>query len=122
MSDSIIKEKLNIIYESICLVQNRFSKIDKADDFVLSEEGVLILDAIAIRLQVIGEALKKICKMDKSLLARYPMVEWDKIIRLRDIISHHYDMIDYEIIFDICENHLAGLKSVISILIKNEFD
>ncbi len=117
----IIKEKLQIIYESICMIESRFSRIDKADEFVLSEEGVLILDAIAIRLQVIGETLKKISRTDESLLGRYPMIEWDKIIKLRDIISHHYDLIDYEIIFDICENHISELKYVITLLIKNEF-
>lgn len=31
-------------------------------------------------------------------------------MRLRDIISHHYETIDYEIIFDICENHILKLK------------
>jgi uncharacterized protein with HEPN domain len=117
----IIKEKLKIIYESIRMIESRFSRIGKADDFVLSEEGVLILDSIAIRLQVIGETLKKISKTDSSLLDRYPMIEWDKIIKLRDIISHHYDAIDYEIIFDICENHISELKSTITLLIKDEF-
>jgi len=29
--------------------------------------------------------------------------------------------VDYEIIFDICENHIFELKSVITLLIKDEF-
>jgi uncharacterized protein with HEPN domain len=33
------------------------------------------------------------------------------IMRLRDIISHHYEAIDYEIIFDICKNHIPQLKT-----------
>ena len=87
MLDDIIQDNLQIILESIVLIGNRFFKINSADDLVSSEDGVLILDAIAMRLQVVGELLKKINKMDKSLLENYPKIEWDKIMRLRDIVS-----------------------------------
>ena len=72
-----------------------------------------------MRLQVIGELLKKINMMDKSLLEKYPEIEWDKIMRLRDIVSHHYEKIDHEIIFDICKNHIPKLKTTISKIIEN---
>ncbi len=39
------------------LLKKRFGKIKKIDDF-LTDEGLLILDAISMRLQAIGEALK----------------------------------------------------------------
>jgi uncharacterized protein with HEPN domain len=113
MHNPILSDNLKIILESIDLIEERFSKINLADDFVTSSEGVLLLDAVSMRLQVIGETVKKIDKIDPSLFDRYPDVEWRKIMRLRDIISHHYEMVDHEIIFDICENHLPGLKSAI---------
>lgn len=34
-------------------------------------------------------------------------------MRLRDIVSHHYEKVDHEIIFDICENHLPELQGTI---------
>ena len=34
-------------------------------------------------------------------------------MRLRDIVSHHYEKVDHEIIFDICENHLPKLRETI---------
>jgi uncharacterized protein with HEPN domain len=35
-------------------------------------------------------------------------------MRLRDIVSHHYDKVDHEIIFDICQNHhLPQLRKTI---------
>ncbi len=120
MRDDIIRDNLQIILESIVLIENRFSKINSADDLVSSEDGVLILDAIAMRLQVVGELLKKISKMDKSLLENYPEIEWDKIMRLRDIVSHHYEKVDHEIIFDICKNHLPRLKSTIYVIVEKE--
>jgi len=60
MLDDRIRDNLQIIMESIVLIENRFFKINSADDLVSSEGGVLILDALAMRLQVIGELLKKI--------------------------------------------------------------
>ncbi len=102
MLNGLIRDNLQIILESIVLIEHRFSKINSAEDLVSSEDGVLILDAIAMRLQVVGELLKKINKVDKSILENYPQIEWDNIMRLRDIVSHHYEKVDHEIIFDIC--------------------
>ena len=50
MRDDIIRDNLQIILESIVLIENRFSKINSADDLISSADGVLILDAIAMRL------------------------------------------------------------------------
>ena len=63
------------------------------------------MDAIAMRLQVIGESVRKIQKMDSSFLDPYSDVEWDKIARFRDLVSHHYDQVDHEIVYDICRAH-----------------
>ena len=120
MRDDIIRDNLQIILESIVLIENRFSKINSADDLISSADGVLILDAIAMRLQVVGELLKKINRMNKSLLENYPEIEWNKIMRLRDIVSHHYEKVDHEIIFDICKNHIPRLKSTVYEIIEKE--
>lgn len=119
MLDDVIRDNLQIILESIVLVEDRFSKINSVEDLVSSADGVFILDGIAMRLQVVGELLKKINKMDKSLLEKYPEIEWDKIIRLRDIVSHHYEKLDHEIIFDICKNHIPKLKTTVSKIIES---
>ena len=74
MLDDIIQDNLQIILEAIVLIENLFSKINIADDLVSSANGVLILDAIAMRLQVVGELLKKTSKMNKSLLKTYKYV------------------------------------------------
>jgi len=120
MLDDMIRDNLQIIVESIALIEGRFSKIKKADDLVSSAGGVLILDAIAMRLQVVGELLKKISKIDKNILENYPGIEWDKIVRIRDIVSHHYEKVDHEIIFDICTRHIPRLRSTIHKIIDKE--
>ena len=119
MHDEIVSDNLIMILESIELVEKRFSGIDEADNFVSSENGIMILDSIAMRLQVIGELTKKIDKVDTNLLSCYPGIEWDKIMKMRDLISHHYESVDHEIIFDICKKHIPMLKIAIERLIQN---
>ncbi|WP_457553605.1 HepT-like ribonuclease domain-containing protein [Desulfobacula sp.] len=109
MPDVIISENLMLIVESLDLINKRFASINQPDDLVLDESGVIILDSIAMRLQVVGELLKKIDKKNSAFLKKYSEINWDNIMKLRDIVSHHYEKVDHEIIFDICKNHLPKL-------------
>jgi uncharacterized protein with HEPN domain len=118
MPDEIIVENIHLISESLDLVTKRFSKINHPDDLVSNENGVLILDAIAMRLQVVGKLLKKIDKQDSSFLKNYSEIKWSNIMRLRDIVSHHYEKVVHEIIFDICKNHLPQLQKTIQSMLK----
>ncbi len=120
MLDDIIKDNLQSVLQSIMLIEDRFSRINRADDLISTADGVLILDAVSMRLQVIGELLKNIDKIDGSLLHKYSEISWNKIMRLRDIISHHYDVVDHEIIFDICKNHIPKLNATIRKIIENK--
>ena len=60
-----------------------------------------------------GESVRKIQKMNLSFLDPYSDIEWDKIARFRDLVSHHYDRIDHEIVYDICKTHIPKLKSML---------
>ena len=60
MSESEVIDILDLMLESIRMVQERFSKIGMSEDFVSTSDGVTLLDAISIRLQVIGESVKQI--------------------------------------------------------------
>jgi uncharacterized protein with HEPN domain len=113
MSDEIIHENLLLISESLDVINKRFSNINTPDDLVMDDYGVTILDSIAMRLQVVGELLKKIDKENSGFLKKYKEINWENIMRLRDIVSHHYEKVDHEIIFDICANHLPKLKKTI---------
>lgn len=113
MSNREIIDSLELMLESIRLVQERFVNIGKPDDFVLTSQGITLLDAIAMRLQVIGETVKKIQKLAPSALKPYTDIEWDSISKFRDLVSHHYDSIDYEIVYDICHLHVPKLKAAL---------
>lgn len=55
---------LQFILDSITMIKKRFQSISNSDDFLNSDEGMTRLDAISMRLQSIGEALKNIDKRD----------------------------------------------------------
>jgi len=120
MPDVLITDNLQDIISSIELIEQRFKSMDSADDFVLSETGMLILDSICMRLQIIGELVKNIQKIDSSVFGKYPEIEWQNIMKLRDIISHHYEHVDHEIIYDICKNHLPNLKKAVQRIYKEQ--
>ncbi|MBN1932948.1 MAG: DUF86 domain-containing protein [Desulfobacterales bacterium] len=120
MHDDLIMDNLHDIIDSIQLIEVRFSQITNSDDFVMSADGLQILDSICMRLQIIGELLKKIHKIDPAVLEVYPQIQWANIMKLRDIISHHYDHVDYEIIYDICKNHIPLLKRTVGQILKGQ--
>lgn len=99
--------------ESTLLVQSRSKSIRAADDFSSSLEGATLLDAISMRLQVIGESVKRIQKIAPSFLDGYGEIEWAKIAKFRDLVSHHYESMDHEIVFDICKVHIPKLATAL---------
>lgn len=111
MDKSTAKELIAFILESIGLIKKRFAKIHSSDDFLENDEGLEKLDAIAMRLQAIGEALKNLDKREEALLLQVDdKAYWSEVIKARDFISHHYVHLDAEMVFDICENELCGLE------------
>jgi uncharacterized protein with HEPN domain len=113
MREEEILDHLDLMLESISLIEERFSRIRLPEDFVLSSDGVTLLDAVSMRLQVIGESVRKIQKLDSSFVDRYPAIQWDKLARFRDLVSHHYATIDHEIVYDICRVHIPVLKGTL---------
>ena len=112
MDKSTNLELLKFIMQSISLIKRRFQGIMDSDDFMATDEGVDKLDAISMRLQSIGEAIKNIDKRDKDfLLLVADKFYWSKIIKTREILTHHYIEIDSETIFDICKNKIDELEN-----------
>ena len=87
MNDAV-RDSLQNIRASILLIQRRVIGIQTAAQLLSSADGLLTLDAVAMRLQIVGENVKNLASLDPELLQKYPEIEWDKIMRLRDIIPH----------------------------------
>lgn len=115
-----IIDKLNQILESIVIIQERCKEYHSVDDFLQTPWGMTVLDACIMRIQVIGETIKAVDdKTKQSLLSRYPQIPWKKVIGLRNIISHEYANIDYDIIWTVIVKYLPSLTIAVR-LVKQE--
>ncbi len=113
-------EILSKIYYSTQIILKRFKPIKSPDDFMDTEEGLEKLDAICMQLIAIGESLKNLDKVtNKSLLNKYPEIDWKKVMGMRDMITHHYFDLDAEVVFDVCESHIDDLAKTINRIIKD---
>jgi uncharacterized protein with HEPN domain len=80
-----ILQQINIALQKI---HRRFEKINSPDDFLDSDYGMDMLDAICMQLISIGESVKNIDKItDQELLSNYPEIDWRGIKGIR-ILSH----------------------------------
>lgn len=88
------------IEETLHTVIRRTKQIHSANDFLLNETGMILLDSICMKLVAIGESLKNLDKIThKTLLIKYDGVDWKDIMGMRDIIVHHYFEIDADIVY-----------------------
>ena len=63
-------------------------------------------------LEIIGEAMNRIIRINPETYEMIPDIH--KIIGLRNILAHGYDIIEYEILWDIVENKIKTLEEDIS--------
>lgn len=103
------------IEDSCHIIQERTSGIKTYHDFLLSPDGMFIMDGVCMKLIFIGESVKNIDKItNHTLFADYPEVPWKDLMGLRDIIVHQYHRIDAEAIFDTLQNDIPNLLVTIS--------
>ncbi|NPV02680.1 MAG: DUF86 domain-containing protein [Brevinematales bacterium] len=80
------KNSLSIqsILEAIGKIEVFTASISTADEFFSTQS---VFDACLMNFIVIGEM---IARMDEGFKKKYPVIEWDKIKALRNIVAHEY--------------------------------
>jgi uncharacterized protein with HEPN domain len=119
MSDpQLVHQILANVAVAIERIERRFAGIERAEDFLDSDDGIDRLDGITMMLIAIGEQLKQLDGVAQLDLAqRFPEVDWRGAKGIRDFLSHHYFILDAEVIFDVCQNKIGGLKDAIDALL-----
>jgi len=107
MSDP--KPNLKFILDTLDTIQNNTPS--NKDTFM---SDLNAQDATLMRLQDIGEQLVRIRDKFPNFYVQYSSDEWHKLIGLRNIISHGYREVDFEIIWNIVEHQLADFRDNIS--------
>ncbi len=93
---------LDRIVELVMLIRDSLAGVGEAD--FLSDRT--LGDATALRLGAIGELSRK---LSTDVKTRQGAVPWDRMYRLRNIVAHHYDRLDYRIIWEIATTALEEI-------------
>ena len=114
----MVRETLNNISLAITRLEERSESIKSADDYLLSPSGMEKLDAACMVIIALGESVKTLDKLtEKKLLPTYPSIDWKKVMGARDIMAHHYFVVDADEVFSIIKNDIAPLKKAIDYFI-----
>lgn len=96
---------LERILTLVRLVRSRLKDVD----FASYRANPDLIDATALRLASIGEGTRK---LSADVKARHPSVPWEQMYRLRNIVAHHYDRIDPEIIWFVATDRIEELGAL----------
>jgi uncharacterized protein with HEPN domain len=107
-----IKKFLEDILLSINAIEIHIQQVNNLQEY---ESNITVTDAVERRLAVIGEALYQINKKEKQL----PISNKLKIIGLRHILIHNYDLIEDATIWNIIFRLLPVLKTEVSVILNN---
>jgi uncharacterized protein with HEPN domain len=83
------------------------------DEFIADSKTI---DAVVRNFEIIGEAANRLPDEFKD---NHNTVDWHKMRGLRNRVVHNYFGIDYNIIWSIKENYVAGLITQIKLLLGN---
>jgi uncharacterized protein with HEPN domain len=79
-------------------------------------EDLKLKYAVAHALAGIVENLKEYAKdanAFQNLLHQYPQIPWNLVIRFRDKLIHHYEMMDQDVIFEFVTQQLPELLKAV---------
>jgi uncharacterized protein with HEPN domain len=111
---ALLLDSLQRIESSLLKILERTSHVTSVNDFILSPTGMDLLDIVCMRLFAVGEEVKAIDKYtNKSLLSLYPAINWNEIMKMRDIIAHHYFEVDANRVFNTICNDIQPLLQTI---------
>ena len=120
MSEEDICEFLKDITEMTDRAIKRTASLVSKEQLTDAPENMVFFDAICLNLLVIGEKLKSLdSKTNGKYLSQYPDIPWKEIMRMRDIIAHHYTDIKNEIIYKTVINDIPELRKTLSLMIND---
>ncbi len=80
-------------------------------------ENRLVQDAVIRRIEIVGEAGRRISEQTRLSLSQIP---WTQIIGMRNFIVHEYDKVDLEVVWQVVQNNLPTLIAEIEKVVPAE--
>lgn len=112
-------QRLADISEAVDGARAAVQALQRAEAEEAEDSAQLAFDALLYRLVVIGEAVKA---LPAELLASQPQVPWREIAKLRDLLAHHYYLVDAQVIRRTVEAPMEQLRDAVVNLIAADGD
>lgn len=78
-------------------------------DFADYDADAMLRSAVERQFEIIGEAVKRLTKIDSVIVAGIP--ETSRIIAFRNILIHGYDVVDNQVVWDVIKYKLPQLSA-----------
>ena len=112
---ALIVEHLENIEASLQEVLEWTKHVCSSNDFTTSQERVILLNAVCMKLFAVGEEVKNIDKRTgKTLLPKYQSIPWKDVMGMRDVIAHHYFKIDADEVLRIIRDDILPLLTTVA--------
>ncbi len=95
------------LYDIHISIESVFDYLGSERNFMEYQNNKLLRRAIEREIEIIGEAVNRILKIDPDFVLTHAR----KIVDTRNWVIHGYDKVDEVIIWGIISNHLPKLKS-----------
>lgn len=95
---------------------------NEADALIAGQSlETLIADPVRLRafervMELVGECAKR---LPSELRDQYPAIPWRQIAGMRDVISHAYEDLVYEVLWDACCQDLPKLRTEIGRILRD---
>ncbi len=73
--------------------------------------------ATQYQILVIGEATAQ--RLSQQFIAAHPEIPWRQMKRMRDVLAHHYDTIDLDIIWETATRDIPDIRRVLQALLSS---
>lgn len=111
--DSRIQKYLNDIIDSIEEIDEASIRFGKS--YAVFDQDVVFRKFVERNLEIIGEAMNRILKIDPSI----SITAARKVVDTRNYVIHAYDSLKSDILWAIVINHLPLLKEEVAQLIES---
>ena len=106
-----------IYLEDILISMKRIVEYIGDRDFEEFKENNMVVDTVVRNFEIIGEATNNLPDEVKD---RHSEIPWRKMYGLRNLVSHEYFGIDYEMIWEIAKKNLPDNTKEIKRIIDEE--
>ncbi|ANI90194.1 hypothetical protein A9P82_13395 [Arachidicoccus ginsenosidimutans] len=105
------KERLEHILDSVNFIL-KYTQHKTEDDFYRDD---LLKYAIQKHIEIIGEAANN---LSNTIIEKYDKIEWRKMIDTRHLYIHHYNGIDWTVVWKIVQQNIPTLEPAIENILK----